>query len=59
MLFLDTCQLAKATESEAGESLSNANEAVLVMRIAQSLLAAGLPAASLGLISPFNGQVGE
>ncbi|KAK9857614.1 hypothetical protein WJX84_004993 [Apatococcus fuscideae] len=57
VLFLDSSQLTEAHETRAGETLNNSGEAAVVLKLTQSLLAAGLPASSLGLISPFTSQV--
>ena len=57
VLFLDSSQLTEAQEVRAGDTLNNSGEAVIVLRLTKALLAAGLPAPSLGLISPFTSQV--
>ena len=57
VLFLDSSQLMEAQEFRAGDTLNNSGEAAIVLRLTKALLAAGLPASSLGLISPFTSQV--
>lgn len=57
VLFLDTSQLTEAQEVRAGDTLNNSGEAAIVLRLTKALLSAGLPATSLGLISPFTSQV--
>ena len=57
VVFLDTSRLPEAGETRAGETLNNAGEATLMLRLTRTLLAAGLPAESIGLISPFTSQV--
>ena len=57
VLFLDSSQLTGAHETRAGDTLNNSGEAALVLQLASALLAAGLPASSLALVSPFTSQV--
>ena len=58
VLFLDSSQLSEAHETRAGDTLNNSGEAAIVLQLASALMAAGLPASSLALVSPFTSQVG-
>ena len=57
VVYLDTSALSSAAEEAHGETVNNPVEAQIVTSLAVSLVTAGLPAASLGAISPYNSQV--
>jgi ATP-dependent RNA/DNA helicase IGHMBP2 len=56
--FIDTagCGYDEETEAE-GESKLNAGEADLAARLVEELVALGLPAAAIGVITPYSAQV--
>ena len=56
--FLDTAGASYDEQLEPdGDSRWNAREAAVVVRCVQGLLAAGVPAAEIGVISPYAAQV--
>lgn len=56
VLFLDTAE-AGAREALAGDTLSNAGEAGLVVEVLQAAAAAGIAQERVGVISPYRAQV--
>lgn len=56
MLFLDT-DAVPAPDSRSGDSLKNKTEAELVQQLLISYLYCGVPAQSLGVISPYRTQL--
>ncbi len=58
LLLVDTagCGFEERQEEE-GDSRSNEGEARAVMAHVERLVAAGVPAASIGIITPYNAQV--
>ncbi|KAF0310493.1 DNA replication ATP-dependent helicase/nuclease DNA2 [Amphibalanus amphitrite] len=57
LLMLDTSDLDWRHSSDAHGAVSNAAEATLVAHIAAEMVERGLPAADLGVIAPYRGQV--
>lgn len=59
--FLDTKGIRPASAVEdalaPGGGVTNPGEAALVMQLLSGLLAAGVPAADIGIISPYKAQV--
>ena len=60
LLLIDTagCGFEEQAESE-GDSKANLGEAKAVMAHVQMLVRAGLPPASIGVITPYSAQVGR
>ena len=56
VVFLDTSAMP-APEMKAGEAITNPSEAEIVLTLVKAAVRAGLPASSLGLVSPYNRQV--
>ena len=56
VVFLDTSAMP-APEIKAGETITNPREAEIALTLVNAAVRAGLPAAAVGLISPYNRQV--
>lgn len=57
LVFIDTAGCGLEETVEEDESKSNAGEAELVVEHLRELVAAGVPEAAIGVITPYNGQV--
>ena len=57
LVFIDTAGCGLEETVDEDESKSNAGEAELVVEHLRSLVAAGVPEADIGVITPYNGQV--